>query len=340
MSGNLALNKPAYASDFLSPFAAQKAVDGNLAPIKRWVSSAMPCWMSVDLAEMYWIERWVVKHMGSIGWSTQYNMKNYKLQGSVDNITWFDIDSVTNNTVNVTDRSFAQNPRNVRFVRVYVSNGLTTNQGVASIAELEIYESPYSPYLTSLTTSSGTLNPAFNKKTFSYTEKVANNVSNITVTPTAENINAVIKVNGQTVQSGHTSEQINLQVGENTITVEVSIGAITQPYTIKVTRESSAAYLSNLILKALGSTIALNPSFNETTFNYTASVPNMYSSATVTPTAKDGTSTIKVNGETVQSGQESQVINLNVGSNTITTEVYPEGSSNPTTYTITVTRAS
>ena len=64
-----------------------------------------PIWLRVDLGAFYWINRWVVKQMGAVGWSPNYNLTDYKLQGSLDNANWFDIDTVTNNSANQTDRA-------------------------------------------------------------------------------------------------------------------------------------------------------------------------------------------------------------------------------------------
>ncbi len=336
---NLALNKPSWASGYVSPFSAARAVDGNLAPIRRWLCNAMPCWLEVDLGAPYWIDRWILKHMGAAGWSSsEYNMKNFKLQGSMDYSTWVDLDVVSNNSASVTDRTF--NAAQARYVRVYVTAGLNTNNGVASIAELEVYESPYNPYLSVLTISSGTLKPAFNEKTFSYSAKVGSEVESVTVTPTAQDANAAMKVNGLDVTSGQPSQPITLQPGDNTVTVAVTNGPITQDYTIKVTKQTAVAYLSGLVLTAMGRPVALDPAFNKDQFNYTASVANTVTSVTVTPTAEQSGSTIKVNDAPVTSGQPSQPINLSPGSNTITIQVTPAVGGNPTTYTITVTRAS
>ncbi|PKM39732.1 MAG: hypothetical protein CVV03_12540 [Firmicutes bacterium HGW-Firmicutes-8] len=241
MSNNIALNKPAYASSFVSPFSAQRAVDGTLTPIRRWLcDSSMPGWLSVDLGKTYWIQRWVVKHMGAVGWSSpDYNMKNYSLQGSMDNINWTNLDIVANNTSNSTDRTipFAQ----ARYVRVNVTTGLNTNQSVASIADFEVYgtSSLLSGLLLRAGKSTINLSPPFNPIIFPYTASVPNPITAVTVIPTAQDSSAVITVNGQIVISGQPSQQINLNVGQNNITVNVaSSGDDQNSYTIAVTRSS------------------------------------------------------------------------------------------------------
>ena len=98
---------------------------------------------------------------------------------------------------------------------------------------------------------------------------------------------------------------------------------------------SSDATLSNLT----SGSGALTPAFTPSTINYTSSVANAVTSTTVTPTATDANSTIKVNGVTVASGSASSAINLNVGSNTITTVVTAQDGTTTKTYSITITRA-
>lgn len=223
MSNNLALNKPANASSYVLPFTAQRAVDGNTAPVRRWVCAAVPAWLEVDLGAACWIERWVVKHMGAAGWSSpQYNMVNYELQGSLDNAAWFHMDAVSGNAANATDRAIALTQ--ARFVRVHVSSGLNTNPGVASVAEFEVYGTQ--SLLSDLVVRTGRItvpiNPAFNPTTFNYGASVDNTIPSVLITPTAQNNQASITVNGQPVISGQPSPPINLNVGQNTITVIVS----------------------------------------------------------------------------------------------------------------------
>jgi len=83
---------------------------------------------------------------------------------------------------------------------------------------------------------------------------------------------------------------------------------------------------------------ALVPAFSSPTVTYTQQVSYDVASLTVTPTAVDAASTIKVNGTTVTSGQASAPINLAVGSNTISVVVTPAYGA-AKTYTVTVTRA-
>lgn len=335
MSTNIALGKLAKSSSNVAPFSASRAVDGNLGPELRWLCSSVPCWMSVDLGKEIYINRWVLRHMGAAGWRTpQYVMTNFKLQGSLDNYSWFDIDIVTGNTSNNNDRTFTA--ANVRYVRVYVNSGLNINPKVASIVELQIFDAPpTSQYLSGLTLNNGTLTPAFAANTYNYISSVANSVSSITITPTAQDARATIKVNGTVVASGTASQPINLAVGSNTIEVEVTslIGGLVQKYTVAVTRAASSL-LSNLV-PSVGT---LNPAFNSNGTSYTVNVENNVDKIRFTPTAQDANATITVNGVAVASGNASQDISLNVGDNNIPVVVAAKDNSSTTTYNVKVVR--
>ena len=87
--------------------------------------------------------------------------------------------------------------------------------------------------LTYLELSSGDLSPVFDYFTSSYTATVEKAVRSITLTPYATDGTAVT-VNGQTVAAGEACEPINLEVGENHITL--TAGGVT--YTLTVTRSA------------------------------------------------------------------------------------------------------
>lgn len=311
--GNIALNKTATASGYVAPFTPAKAVDGSATdPRNRWLCSTAPTpsgsvppsWLCVDLGTNFWVNRWVVKQMGLIGWSPSFNMVDYRFQGSLDNITWFDIDSVTGNSANQTDRTCPA--RKARYVRVYVTKGLLTNAPFSSIAEFEVYEAPPTPNTLSAMTITGNgtavpTTPAFTGTTTSYTANVTNDVASIVVSPVATDPNATMKVNGTPVARG-ASATVPLNVGSNAVTVEVTptIGD-PQTYTITVTRASSQ-YLSGFTLKSGRNPVSYTPAFDRNTTQY-ASTTSGLTSITITPTAEDPAALINVGGTTVPSGQ-------------------------------------
>lgn len=189
--------------------------------------------------------------------------------------------------------------------------------------------------LSALTTSAGSIIPAFRTSTTAYNITVNNTVTSLTVTPTTADPTASIKVNGATVASAHASAAINLSVGVNTISVVVTAqdGVTTKTYTISVTRV--AASNDNLVSLKLSSG-TVSPSFAVATTSYTASVS--VSSMEVTPVAADVNAKVTVNGSPVTSGSASEPIALVMGANTIQVAVTAANGITNKTYTVVVTR--
>ncbi|MDO3411139.1 cadherin-like beta sandwich domain-containing protein [Saccharibacillus sp. CPCC 101409] len=188
--------------------------------------------------------------------------------------------------------------------------------------------------LSSLTVSSGTLSPKFASGTTSYTVDVPNTTTGITVTPTAAEANATVKVNGTPVTSGSASGPIPLAAGANTVEVVVTAqNNTTKTYILTVNQvsPSSNANLNGLTI----SKGALSPSFDKATTSYTATVDYTAGSIDITPTVSDPNAAVTVDGKTAASGSPSTVT-LKTGSNPIEVKVTaPNGSAQ--TYTINVT---
>ncbi len=103
-------------------------------------------------------------------------------------------------------------------------------------------------YLSNLTISSGSLSPAFAIATGNYADTVSNATTTVTVTPTLNNGNSTVKVNGTVVSSGTASGPLTLASGNTTITIVVTAqdGITHKTYTIVVNRISNNPYLSSL----------------------------------------------------------------------------------------------
>jgi hypothetical protein len=329
---NIALNRPTSASGYVLPYEPSRAINGTILPTSRWLCNTVPANMVVDLGTTYIITTWAVKHMGAAGWeSPNYNMCDYSLQGSNNNVNWVTIDSVVNNTAATTSRNVICA---YRYVRLSVTKGLRVNPQYASVVELEIFGHAPNANLSALSISSGALSPTFSSNTLAYTApKVPYGTTSVVVSATAADPTSIIRVNGVVMTGGQST--VNLNVGVNTINVQVTAldGMTTKTYTIAVEREQGAI-LSNLTI----SSGTLNPTFLSGTLNYTTqNVVYDTASVTVTPTTNVAGCTITVNGKAATSGQPSPV-NLNVGSNTINIVVTNGAASQ--TYTITVERAS
>ncbi|MGE5701661.1 MAG: cadherin-like beta sandwich domain-containing protein, partial [Clostridia bacterium] len=191
--------------------------------------------------------------------------------------------------------------------------------------------------LNNLELSSGRLTPSFVPNRHAYSAVVSHEVEQITVIPTTVDETVTVAVNGEQVASGEESQMIDLAMGDNPIVVEASSAeGEKQVYTITVTREEEQAVSADLS----GLTVSegrLRPSFDPDRTEYEVEVEHDVKSIAVTPTAVDEQATIKVDGKSVTSGEESDPIALSVGSNRIKVKVSTD-SDLKKTYEITVTR--
>ncbi|MGQ8336839.1 glycoside hydrolase family 38 C-terminal domain-containing protein [Sunxiuqinia sp. A32] len=74
-------------------------------------------WLEVDLGQEMEICEWRIRHAGIE--NTGYITKDFKLQRK-DGNSWIDVDVVTGNTLNTTDRKIS--PVSARYVRLYITN--------------------------------------------------------------------------------------------------------------------------------------------------------------------------------------------------------------------------
>ncbi len=131
---------------------------------------------------------------------------------------------------------------------------------------------------------------------------------------------------------------LQLEAGDNTIEIKVTAanGTTTKTTIISLTRilPSSNADLVSLVPSAG----ALSPALGANTSFYSVVVPNTTPSMTVRPIAEDGNAMVTVNGVAVASGDASAGISLDVGSNSIITQVVAEDGATTRTYALAVTR--
>ena len=107
--------------------------------------------------------------------------------------------------------------------------------------------------LSDLALSAGPLDQAFQADQTSYTATVGFLNTVTTVTPTTDDVNATVTVNGAVVISGTASGAISLDEGSNTITVIVTAedGTTTKTYTVEVTRQTADSFAQQAYLKAI-----------------------------------------------------------------------------------------
>ena len=143
---NLALNKPATASDFCSGETADKAVNGNWigGQGNKWCDfSSASKWWQVDLGAVYDLSQFVIYHTGAGGASddlASLNTRDFNIQVSMDNVNWTTVATVAGNTADITIHNVA--PTNARYVKLNVTAGEQSGPGsTARIYEVQVYNS-------------------------------------------------------------------------------------------------------------------------------------------------------------------------------------------------------
>jgi len=193
--------------------------------------------------------------------------------------------------------------------------------------------------LAALTVSAGTLNPAFAPATLNYAAEVANSVSSVTVTPTAQSATASITVNGSAVASGTASPPVALPEGDTPIAIVVTAEDGTrQSYQITMTRlppPSTNANLDSLVL----SVAALDQPFDPTLTDYTATAGYFGSSTRVVAIPEDAGATLLLNGTALTAGTPSDPVPLLVGDNALNVDVTAEDTVTTRAYSVTTTRS-
>jgi hypothetical protein len=149
---------------------------------------------------------------------------------------------------------------------------------------------------------------------------VANNVDSITVTGTANHVNATVLGNGQK----------SLTVGNNVVTIKVTAedGTTTKSYTVTVVRAASTAS-ADATLKALTVSVGkLTPEFAAGTTSYTVNISNSATNISVSGTVNHDSASVNNVTDTA----------LTVGNNIINIVVTAENGTTTKTYTVTVIR--
>jgi len=333
---NVTQGQVATASSYIVPYAPSRAVDGaTTQPTSRWICTQLPGWLQVNLGGVFYLNSWSVTNLPTAGWPSNYVLSACQLQASTDGVHF-----------NAVSGAPGAIPAGVQasFVRLVVdaSQGLQANTGLASVLEFAVMGST-SNYLTSLALN-GTPLTGFVKTTLNYQQSVPFATSTMTVTPTAEDTRAVIKVNGTVVASGQASAPISLTMGSVTnIAVVVSpVAGDPQTYGIAVTRADSLN-LSSLVVKDNASNVLpLTPPFTPATLAYVVDVPfdSTATSVNLTPTREGATTTITVNGVAVASGLPSGPINIPAAGAKTDIPVVITGGGSAQTYTVSVVKAS
>jgi hypothetical protein len=195
--------------------------------------------------------------------------------------------------------------------------------------------------LDGLSVSPGTLDPAFSSGTTQYRVEVATGVTNVDVTATKSDPNAVIS--GDVPNGGQANIQLDGPGTTKTVSITVAApNGTSKTYNITVKRlaPSTDANLSNLRVNS-GS---LNPGFSSSEQNYRVDVASGVDSITVSATKSDPDARMSALGRTIANPGNptgSVTVPLGLGTSTsITISVTAEDQVSTRTYTINVNRPS
>ena len=153
----------ASSSNYSNEYAPWKAFDGNnnSGTASRWISSAsasMPQWISYKFNLATYAGSYYI--LPETGGCADRAPKNFRLQGSNDNVNWTTLDARTDinlSTWNGSGKTFnISNPGSYKTYRLYVT--ATNGSPVVSIQKLELYSNGNPnliPVMTSNTSPSG-----------------------------------------------------------------------------------------------------------------------------------------------------------------------------------------
>ncbi len=176
----------------------------------------------------------------------------------------------------------------------------------------------------------------FSPDTTSYTVSVDSHLRSTLVTPSTRHVGASYVINWAMSNPSATPATVPLNIGANTITIEVTAedGETTKIYTVSVTRLSDLAALNSLTLSGVSYT------FDSETTNYRESVGSGVTSTFVTPVTEDEDASYLIKWGT-NTSTIPVTVPLSVGVNVITIEVTPEDvNAVIKTYTVTIRRQS
>jgi hypothetical protein len=194
---------------------------------------------------------------------------------------------------------------------------------------------PLSPdaKLSSLTVTSGSLQPVFSSDVANYSMEVATSVTSVTVTARPQNAGATVSINGQAA----TSRSVSIGAPGSSTPISIVVTAVSGSQNTYIVTVNRTAPGGNNNLQSLSvSPGPLAPTFTAGTTNYTVDVATSVTSVTVTARAQDAGASVSINGQPTTS--QSVTVGA-AGSNTPIQIVVtaPNGSQKP--YRVTVNRA-
>jgi len=223
-------------------------------------------------------------------------------------------------------------------IEVYSPDGKSSKRYLINVTRGK--ENSYRLTLLKLEVSVGILDPVFDSQDTVYGVFVEYADSQISITPTSVDPSVVISVQGMAVESGLSSDPIDLKVGVNLVNVRVSSpnNENHKTYTLSVLRARVGANTDATLSQLKVSEGTLVETFKAGDTVYTLPLPFSTSKITITPTSTDTGATITVNGTQIMSDSATDFLNVPVGLDTIVIAVTAEDNKTKKTYRILVTR--
>ena len=215
-------------------------------------------------------------------------------------------------------------------------------------SKIYAYNMPGNAYLSGLSLSDGTLEPAFNRGTNSYTASVEYAQSQITLIATASDTdNATVEfldgddltlADADGAAAGH---QVDLAVGENTIKIKVAAGdgLTTRTYTLVVTHDEPNTDLSDLRVNGV-SVPGFASDVEYTPDGVQHGVAASVTQATIEGVADDPDASVTYVGADADDVTEGHQMNLSEGRNEVSIVVAAANGIRTRTYVLSVNRGS
>ena len=195
--------------------------------------------------------------------------------------------------------------------------------------------------LSALSVTGQTLAPAFSASQLDYTVNVATTVTQVSISATKSDPNAVMS-GSVTAGAGIGTGQATIPLGGPgsstpiTLLVAAQIGP-QKTYSVTVNRAAFIPSGNNNLSALTVSAGGLNEPFDAGTLNYTVTAPSTTADTTVTATVADSTATLTINGLSATSGVPSVSIPLAPGATTSIPIVVTAENETPKTYTVNIT---
>ncbi len=135
---NLALNKPTYASGFVTNEDPYKAVDGTTQNNSKWCAvGEPPHWIVIELQNEVLIHKFVVRHAETGGENPDWNTRAFRFEVSIDKENWVEVVKIVDNTKGISEHPIK--PIRARYVRMIVDKPTQGGDKAARIYEIEVY---------------------------------------------------------------------------------------------------------------------------------------------------------------------------------------------------------